>query len=317
MADFPKPANEEERAAVVRSLGLLNTPPEERFDRYTRFARQLMGVPIAFVSIVGDDTQWFKSSVGVTAKQSKRSDSFCTHTIIEDKMMVIQDALEDRRFRDNPFVVGEPHMRFYAGVKLNVQGVCVGTLCVGDTKPRYPSDEDLSRLVELAGLLEDEFHAHAQSTTDPLTGLSNRRGFKMIGDHAIALCKRVERAATLMYVRLGAFRSLNDDFGRDAGDKVLTDVGQLLLAEFRNSDVVARAGAGEFYVLLTGTGTEGLEKPVNNLAKAIREENMNLPFELIYDMGAIEYDPDRHSGIESLMAEADEAMQADASADEA
>ena len=120
-----------------------------------------------------------------------------------------------------------------------------------------------------------------------------------------------------MYVRLGAFRSLNDDFGRDAGDKVLTDVGQLLLAEFRHSDVVARAGAGEFFVLLTGTGTEGLEKPGNNLAKAIREENMNLPFELIYDMGAIEYDPDRHSGIDSLMAEADEAMQADASADDA
>ena len=308
---IPLPDNEAERIKVVKSLGLLNTPPEERFDRYTRFARQLMGAPIAFVSIVGEDTQWFKSAQGIAATASDRDLSFCTHTIVEDRMMVVQDTLDDERFASNPFVTGEPYLRFYAGVKLNVNNICVGTLCVGDTKPRYPSDEELAHLIELAQLLEDEFQAHAQSTTDPLTGLSNRRGFTSIGAHVLALCQRVERAATLMYVRLGDFRTMNDEFGREQGDQVLIDVGQLLLNEFRNSDVVARVGASDFFILLTGSSAMDLQKPVQNLANAIREENVNLPFDLGYDVGAVEYDPERHTNIEALMTDADDAVAED------
>ena len=127
--DIPIPKNEEARLQVVQSLGLLDTPPEERFDRYTRFARQLLGVPIAFVSIIGDDTQWFKSAQGFSARQSPRELSFCTHTIVEDEMMVVEDAFMDPRFTDNPVVTGPPHLRFYAGVKLYVQdNICIGTL---------------------------------------------------------------------------------------------------------------------------------------------------------------------------------------------
>ncbi|MBT4160743.1 MAG: sensor domain-containing diguanylate cyclase [Gammaproteobacteria bacterium] len=308
----PVPDNEAERVNVVKSLGLLNTPPEERFDRYTRFARQLMGAPIAYVSIVGADTQWFKSAQGIDAHTSDRTLSFCTHTIIEDRLMVVEDALEDARFASNPFVVGDPYIRFYLGVKLNVHNdVCIGTLCVCDTKPRYPSDGELSHLVELSKLLEDEFQAHAQSTTDPLTGLSNRRGFETIGSHILALCQRTERAATLMYVHLDDFKAMNVEFGREAGDQVLIDIGQLLLAEFRNSDVVARVGASDFFILLTGTSAVDLSKPVQNLAGAIKEENMNLAFELSYKVGAVEYDPERHADAEALMAEASEAMAAD------
>lgn len=96
--DIPIPENEEERLQVVQSLGLLDTPPEERFDRYTRFARQLLRVPIAFVSIIGDDTLWFKSVQGFDAKQSPRDVSFCSHTIVEDEMMVVEDAFQDPRF---------------------------------------------------------------------------------------------------------------------------------------------------------------------------------------------------------------------------
>ena len=302
------PDNEQERIKFVKSLGLLNTPPEERFDRYTRFARQLMGVPIAYVSIMGEDTQWFKSAQGIEAKASAREDSLCTHTIVESQKMVINDTLDDERFSSNPFVKGEPYVRFYAGVKLNVDGICVGTLCVCDTKPRYPSDDELNHLVELAGLLEDEFQAHARSTTDPLTGLSNRQGFSAIGSHVLALCLRSERAATLMYVRLDDFRTMNEEFGREAGDQVLIDIGQLLGNEFRNSDVIARVGACDFFMLLTGTDSTQLDKPVQNLAKAIREENINLPFNLGYRLGAVEYDPDVHSSIEALMLKADESM---------
>lgn len=313
---MPLPENEAERIKVVKSLGLMNTPPKEQFDRYTRFACQLMGTPIAYVSIVGEDTQWFKSARGVPVSASDREFSFCTHTIVEEENMVVQDTLEDERFATSPFVAGEPYIRFYAGVKLNVNEVCVGTLCVCDTKPRYPFEEEISQLVELAKLLEDEFQAHATLTTDPLTGLSNRQGFINIGNHVLALCQRVERAATLMYVRLDNFRRMNEEFGREVGDGVLIDVGQLLLIQFRDSDVIARVGAGDFFMLLTGTGAVNLGKPVQKLSSVMREENMNLPFDLGYDVGAIEYDAARHLSIESLMEEADEALNEEVHAEE-
>ncbi len=125
----PMPPNEAARIKVVKSLGLLNTPPEERFDRYARFASQLMGSPIAYVSIIGEDTQWFKAAQGIEAQASDRALSFCTHTIVEERLMVIEDALNDERFVSNPFVIGEPYVRFYAGVRLNVHNdACVGTL---------------------------------------------------------------------------------------------------------------------------------------------------------------------------------------------
>ena len=112
----PKPEREKERLEVVRSLDLLNTPSEERFDRYARFARLLFNVPIAYVSIIGDDTQWFKSAQGLEIDEVPRDVSICSHTIVAEAPMVVEDTLQDRRFTDNPFVVGPPYMRFYAGL---------------------------------------------------------------------------------------------------------------------------------------------------------------------------------------------------------
>jgi diguanylate cyclase (GGDEF)-like protein len=306
---IPVPENEEQRLQVVQSLGLLDTPPEERFDRYTRFARQLLGVPIAFVSIIGEDIQWFKSAQGFAAKQSSRDLSFCTHTIVEDEMMVVEDAFKDPRFAENPFVTGPPHIRFYAGVKLHVQdNICIGTLCVADIKARYPSDDVLNHLKALAKLLEDEFRTHAQSTTDSLSGLSNRRGLCAIGQQALAMCRRDKKPASLMYLQLSDFREINAEHGRTVGDQILKNVAQLLLNEFRHSDVVVRAGASDFFVLLTGTGVGRLKKPLANLERAFHEENMNLPFSLKYKTGAIEWNPDKHANIEALMNVADDAI---------
>lgn len=182
-------------------------------------------------------------------------------------------------FFNNPFVTGPPHIQFYAGVKLYVQdNICIGTLCVADTKARYPADEELNHLKELARLLEDEFRTHAQTTTDAFTGLSNRRGLCLIGEQALAMCRRDKKPASLMYLQLDEFRTINAEQGRDVGDKVLKDVAQLLLNEFRHSDVVVRAGAAEFFVLLTGAGVSNLKKPMMNLERAFHDENMNLAF---------------------------------------
>ena len=125
----PKPADEAARLDTLHSLSILDTPPEERFDRLTRLARRLFDVPIALVSLVDDDRQWFKSHAGLDVTQTSRDVSFCAHALLEGNTMVIQDALNDNRFHDNPLVTGTPGIRFYAGRPLTApNGAPIGTL---------------------------------------------------------------------------------------------------------------------------------------------------------------------------------------------
>ena len=105
----------QERLADLRSLQILDTAPEERFDRITRLMSRMFRVPMAFVSLVDSDRQWFKSSCGLKVLETPRAVSFCGHAILSDEMMVVEDALADERFRDNPIVTGPPRIRFYAG----------------------------------------------------------------------------------------------------------------------------------------------------------------------------------------------------------
>ena len=304
-----KPDNEAERLEATLSLGLLDTPPEERFDRYTRFAQRLLEVPIAYVSFIGDDIQWFKSVQGLEIEQVPREQSFCSHTILTEEMMIVEDTIEDSRFRNNPFVVNPPYVRFYAGVKLNIrEGICVGTFCVADIKPRYPSEEDMQLLKDLAHLLELEFHTQSIATTDELTGLSNRHGFRLIANHSIALCRRMDKAATLIVFDLDGFRYINGKYGHAEGDKVLRDIGQILLTEFRDSDVIGRIGGDEFCVLLTGTSTDNIEIPLKNLERALHEENINLPYNISYTFGTVPLDPKRHQNIDDVLRDADTVM---------
>src|SRR4029077_2723014 len=118
MKKAPIPANEEQRLAALRALGILETPPEERFDRITRLAKRLFGVPIALISLVDADRQWFKSCQGLCVRQTARDRSFCGHALLSPKPMGIPDAPRDERFADNPLVRAEPGIRFYAGQPL-------------------------------------------------------------------------------------------------------------------------------------------------------------------------------------------------------
>lgn len=153
----PLPADEERRLAALQALDLLDTDPEERFDRLTRLARDLFDVPIALVSLVDGDRQWFKSRQGLPAAQTPREVSFCGHAILEHDVMVVPDATADPRFADNPLVLGDPEIRFYAGAPLSAEGgEQVGTLCIIDTRARELTDEQVRRLRELADVVQDE-----------------------------------------------------------------------------------------------------------------------------------------------------------------
>jgi phosphoribosyl 1,2-cyclic phosphodiesterase len=153
----PLPADEEKRLRTLRSLQVLDTEPEDRFDRYAELARQATSTPIALVTLVDEDRQWFKSRLGSDVVESHRDESFCAHAILGDDVFQVPDVLEDPRFADNPAVTGPMRVRFYAGVPLVLaDGSRVGTLCVADHRPRILDDEQLAELRRLAALVVAE-----------------------------------------------------------------------------------------------------------------------------------------------------------------
>ncbi len=150
------PQNEAARLAALRALKILDTPPEQRFDRITAFAKNLFQVPIALVSLVDKERQWFKSRAGLEATETPRSVSFCGHAILAQEVFVIEDATIDERFRDNPLVTGPPFVRFYAGAPLNSGTLALGTLCLIGHEPRHFDGRDRGLLIGLAGWVERE-----------------------------------------------------------------------------------------------------------------------------------------------------------------
>ncbi len=151
MKSAPIPPNEIDRLAALSEAALLDTPHETPFDDLTKLAARICGVPIALVSLIDTNRQWFKSSVGLAASETPRDLAFCAHAILEENVFVIPDAGLDDRFFDNPLVTGEPNVRFYAGAQLKTQdGFNIGTLCVIDHVPRQLTEAQLEDLRALA-----------------------------------------------------------------------------------------------------------------------------------------------------------------------
>ncbi len=144
-------SREAARLEALRNYHILDTDSESSYDAITFLAAQLCDVPIALISLVDADRQWFKSKVGLEVSETSRDVSFCAHAILGEQTLVVRDAREDERFRDNPLVCGEPHIVFYMGVPLSTpEGAKIGTLCVIDRQPRELSDVQVRSLEVLA-----------------------------------------------------------------------------------------------------------------------------------------------------------------------
>lgn len=157
------PANEPERLAALARYHILDTLPELQYDEIVELAAYICGTPIALISFVDDHRQWFKASVGVEARETPRDVSFCGHVVAQGSTMIVEDAKQDERFFDNPYVVGEPHVNFYAGAPLATdEGYTLGSLCVIDRQPRQLGVEQREALEALARvvvrLLESQLH---------------------------------------------------------------------------------------------------------------------------------------------------------------
>jgi len=157
---WPGSSDEARRLAALAATGLVDSAPEERFNRIVRLAATVTASPIALVSLLTARRQWFKARVGLGPQETPREWAFCSHAILQDAPFMVEDASTDERFRDNPLVLAEPHIRFYAGVPLRDRaGNPMGTLCVIDREPRRLRSTELQALCDLADIASSEIQA--------------------------------------------------------------------------------------------------------------------------------------------------------------
>jgi len=304
---------EEERLAALDRCDILDTPAEESFDRITRLTKRVFGVSIATVTFIDGHRQWFKSQIGMSDCESPKGPAFCNVAIREAAPLVVPDALADERFFQNPLVLGEPRIRFYAGVPLSAPGgQIIGTLCAMDQSPRSFDAQELATLSDLAGIVMNELELRTLAATDGLTGALCRRAFKDEGARALALALRHGHDLSCIAFDLDHFKAVNDNHGHAVGDLVLSESVAACRARLRKSDLVGRIGGEEFAVLLPHAGrkdameiAEKMRGAIARLQVAGRSGRVNASA----SFGVATLDRSA-SGIDALLRRADTALYA-------
>ena len=269
--------SEAERLEAVERLGILDTPPDPAFDTIARLARTTLGAATALVSLIDAHRQWVLACDGAERGEVPRRDSFCRRTILRSGPLIVLDALADPRFADNPFVTGEPYLRFYAGVPLVTRdGHAIGTLCVHDPRPRTDfSEEHLAMLLDLAALTMIQIELREVAGTDPLTGLLSRRAFQEPAARAVAVAQRQRYDLSCIAFDIDHFKSVNDRFGHAGGDRVLVGAAEAWSSVLRETDIFGRIGGEEFAAVVHAGRRDALV-----LAERLRAALAEKPFEM-------------------------------------
>lgn len=323
----PLPENEAERLKALEDYNILDTLPEQGFDDLTALATYICKTPIALISLIDSDRLWIKSKVGLKVREIPRDWAFCSHTILQpQKILVVNNAVKDERFANNPLVKNNPKIRFYAGVPLvTSNGFAVGTLCVIDIIPRQLNDRQLDALYRLSRQavaqmeLIQEIHNRKQaeiegrqlSLTDELTGLHNRRGFFLLAEQQLKIAHRMKLLCWVIFIDLDGLKQINDSLGHDVGDALIIDAGQLLKQSFRKSDIVARLGGDEFIIFISSYFKDAENIQIHlqtNIANFNQQQNRS--YQISMSMGIQRYSPETNMSLEQLVARSDELMYA-------
>lgn len=307
------PEDEKHRLEKLRALKLLDSAPEERFDRLTRMAKSMFGVEISTLSLVDDARQWFKSKSTELdiPDETSREVSFCGHTILGDGLFVVEDTMSDHRFKDNPLVINNPRIRFYAGYPLKVNnGSALGTLCIIDTKPREFDEDDMQLLKDLGVMAEQEITALQLATLDELTLISNRRGFNALAKQSLNLCRRKGLSASILLIDLNKFKPINDIFGHAEGDRALVIFANIIRKVFRDSDVFGRIGGDEFAVMIMDVDIENTKRVILRLQDEVTayNEEAKRGYDIEFSVGYLNTPIIDDVDVDELLAEADKKM---------
>ena len=277
------------KIANIHSLDLFYTPLEERFERITRVARRALHAPVAAISLLNEDKQWFKSAAGWGISELPRDQAICQLTVEANQIVMIGDTLADPRVAKLQIVASAPRFRAYAGHPLiDEQGACVGTFCVFDLKPREFAPVDRQTLTDLAALAQRELFseqltsanasltsklgmARREALMDPLTHLWNRRGAEVLLKGSFARADQRGMPLALALLDLDNFKRINDTRGHQAGDEVLRRVASRLLSTVRGDDAICRLGGDEFLVLMTDTDAAIASRVTERIRRAVTD----------------------------------------------
>lgn len=277
------------KLANLHSLDPFYTPLEERFERITRLARRALNVPIAAITVVQGDRQWFKSVVGWQVTELPISKSLCGEVIAKGEPVIVQDALDDLYLMSNPLVCRKPKFRFYAGYPINdSDGKTIGTFCVIDVKPRETDANFAVTLADLGDMAQRELftvelsnaqsalvaklgEARRQAMFDPLTRLWNRRGGLSLLNGAMKESLKHDHTLGICLADIDNFKRVNDQFGHRVGDQVLRKVAGTIVASVRPQDLVCRYGGEEFLVIARDVNETECSAIGDRICKGIRK----------------------------------------------
>jgi len=305
------------------------TPIEDRFERLTRLARRALNVPVAAVTFINSERQWFKSVVGWAVSELHNDKSLCMITLAAGALTVVEDAAADARTAGHPLVAAGPQFRFYAGYPLSDErGHTVGTFCVLDQKPRRFRDADREALTDLANIAQRELASetlrtvHSELTSklsvarreaimDPLTHLWNRRGASVMIKSA---CERADKSGSRLGIALldlDNFKRINDSYGHQIGDEVLRKAASRLVRCVRTHDVVCRLGGDEFLLILADCDVALATTIAERVRQGVTETSIPTrqgAIPLSVSVGLSLRDPGDTSDAEALIERADQGL---------
>ncbi len=322
------PASETKRLAALSEYNILDTVPEAAYDDITHLISDICEVPIAAVSLIDDDRQWFKSRIGLEVTETPRDVAFCAHAILGDDVLVVNDARGDDRFADNPLVTGDLKIRFYAGAPLvTPRGDVLGTLCVIDHVERVLSDKqtralrvlarqvmaqlELRRLIALQAsnrekLEEINGRLSVASFTDDVSGFHNTRFLHRYLDERLGPDGAPDRKLSLVFFDMDEFKQVVDTHGHLLGARVLREVAEIVDAELDEDDRLVRYGGDEYVVILPDQNssealakTERIKKAIRSTSCLVRE---GLDVRVSASFGVATYPDDAQDKKELLMA---------------
>lgn len=287
------------RLQILYQYQILDTVPEEQFDQLTHLIAYICEVPIAAISLIDAQRQWYKSKIGFISSEEPRNITFCNHAILQQDIFIIPDASKDKRFDKNPFVIGDAQIRFYAGAPLIApNNIVLGTLCVLDHSPRKLCSEQLNALkivahqvvtqlelrkniyslknsIEKREISEKKLLYNAYH--DALTGMPNRTLFlERLKTTFQKSKKESQHLFAVLFLDLDRFKIVNDSLGHLVGDKLLICTAIRLKACLRDGDTLARLGGDEFVILLKDIRKS---EDAVEIANRIQQE-VSLPFNL-------------------------------------
>lgn len=338
------PANEVQRLHALQRLDLLDTDPEPAFDDLTMLAAHIFEMPIALVSLVDAERQWFKSRCGLQTSETSRDVSMCAHAFTEqDGLLVVRDTLLDDRFADSPLVVGEPYIRFYGGVVLwSPERLPMGALCVIDHRPRAMDAAQKHALRALARQAEAQMHLRlrvrelretsialqhqrsqllqrhdalearceqlaVEARVDALTGVGSRRDADDRLEDEFRVTRTLNLPLSVALIDIDRFKQVNDTFGHPRGDEVLREVARRLASALRSADYLARFGGEEFVVMLPNTPAGLARQICERLRRAVEVGPWCAPDALTVSIGLASIGA-HVTSVESLVKAADDAL---------